>query len=267
MQQANSGGFVSPIEPEFLDHARWHPQLDVRFLPAAKTIKAIRGRRGRQMYVHTAFEPLMRDGVLDVGCDVSAMRPLLRGPYTGLDFFGTPDVRFDLSTGDPLPFADQSYPFVVCTDVLEHLDHAHFYCDELFRVSSDYVLIGLPNCYCVLWRSLQSARPRNKNYGLPPEVPGDHHRWVFAPEESFDFVLYRAARSGFAAVQCLHFTAWVDWGPRWHHSLAAKVFYRARETAKRALWSGKPASERDWDWINRYTHATWWLLRRNRKSC
>ena len=263
LQGLNSGGFLAPIQPEFLDHTRCHPRLEVKFLPVERTVKAVRGRRGRQLFVAKTYEPLMRNGVLDVGCDASAMRPLVRGPYTGVDLYGNPDVRFDLSSGYSLPFAEQSYPFVACTDVLEHLNDPHFYCDELFRVSSEHVLIGLPNCYHALWRSLRSGRPVNKNYGLPPEIPGDRHRWVFTAEESFDFVLYRAARCGFEAVQCLHFVVWVDRGVRRSESLAAKVLYKARGTIKRAFWAGKPASTFDWDWINRYTLSSWWLLRRN----
>lgn len=263
LQGRNSGGFLAPIQPEFLDHTRCHPHLEVKFLPAAQTVKAVRGRRGRQLFVPKTYEPLMRNGVLDVGCDASAMRPLVRGLYTGVDLYGNPDVRFDLSSGNSLPFADQSYPFVVCTDVLEHLDHPHFYCDELFRVSAEHVLIGLPNCYHALWRSLRCGRPVNKNYGLPPEVPGDRHRWVFTAEESFDFALYRAARCGFEGVQCLHFVVWVDWGRRRRNSLAAKVLYKARGTIKRAFWASKPAFAFDWDWINSYTLSSWWLLRRN----
>lgn len=263
LQGRNSGGFLAPIQEEFLDHPRWHPNLEVRFLPAAETIKAVRGRRGRQCFVATAYESLMSEGVLDVGCDVAAMRPLVRGPYTGVDLYGDPDVRVDLSSGNSLPFADRSYRFVVCTDVLEHLNHPHFYCDELFRVSAEHVLIGLPNCYQALWRSLSRGRPMNKNYGLPPEVPGDRHRWAFAGEEALDFVLYRAARCGFEALQCLQFIVWVDWGLRKHDSLPARALYRVRSSLKRAFWSDKPASALDWDWINRYTIGSWWLLRRS----
>lgn len=262
LQGTNSGKFLSPIDPDFLDHRRHHPDLEIKLLPAQQTIKAVRGRRGRQEYAHKAFEPLMRAGVLDVGCDAAAMRSLVTGPYTGVDLYGDPDVKFDLSSGEPLPFPDRSFPFVVCTDVLEHLNHPHFYCDELFRVSADYVLIGLPNCYNALWRSLSAGRPANKNYGLPPEVPGDRHRWAFTAEEAFDFVLYRAARAGFTAVECRHFVVWVDWQTRHYDSVAAKVWYRMRSMMKRALWKGKPASASDWDWINRYTIGSWWLLRR-----
>lgn len=84
-----------------------------------------------------------------------------------------------------LKFKDNSFDFVVRTEVLEHLDNFHDMVDELFRVSSKHVLISLPNCvdsYGILnWViNRRSAR----FYGLPLKKPADRHKWFFSWEEA-----------------------------------------------------------------------------------
>jgi hypothetical protein len=46
---------------------------------------------------------------------------------------------------DGVPYGDDSYMCVFCLDVLEHLDNIHEVFDELCRVSSEDVIISLPN--------------------------------------------------------------------------------------------------------------------------
>jgi hypothetical protein len=225
------------------------------------------GRRGRQRHVFDRYHEHMQDGVLDVGCDVGELRQLVSGPYTGVDLYGEPDIVFDLSSGLPLPFGDRSFAFVVCTDVLEHLGSPYFYSDELFRVSSRDVMIGLPNCWYALQRSLATGQPLYKNYGLPPEPPGDRHHWVFTAEESWDFVLYRAAKAGFRCMESVHFLVDAEATPKGSRWSLGRALLKATRRLGRCFVRAAPPAIDDWVWLNRNTLATWWLLRRSDAEC
>lgn len=261
-QETNSGGFAEAVVWERLDHRRHHPALEVRFGDGA----VVEGRKSRQRYIAAAYGAWLGGRVVDVGCDRALLRPLVPGHYVGIDLFGDPDVRFDLQSGRPLPLADRSADFVACTDVLEHLFDPHFYCDELFRIARDKVLIGLPNCWTALWRSFCDGMPANKNYGLPPERPGDAHRWTFCTEESVDFVLYRAAKHGFQCTVMTHFTAPPTFGLRWlERGLWGRIPGKLLDLSTRALEAviDRRGSR---TWLNRHVAATWWLLERNAEA-
>jgi ubiquinone/menaquinone biosynthesis C-methylase UbiE len=72
-----------------------------------------------------------------VGMDLS-IRRALRG---GRDVQG---VTFTAGSIYDIPFADDTFPLVLCTDLLEHLDDPARAFSELVRVSSRYVLISVP---------------------------------------------------------------------------------------------------------------------------
>ncbi|MBX3017640.1 MAG: class I SAM-dependent methyltransferase [Bdellovibrionaceae bacterium] len=83
----------------------------------------------------------VRGQVLDVGCRNGPFKHLL-GPetrYTGLDIESTsvfgrrnPDVIY--YDGRTMPFADASYDFVICSEVLEHVPDTETFIAEIFRV-------------------------------------------------------------------------------------------------------------------------------------
>ncbi len=257
-QAGNSGGFEPKVDPDLLDHAVHHPGMRTEIRAGA----LVAGRGTRQRYVYETHRDLMTGVVVDVGCDRAAMRSMVPGRYVGLDLFGDPDVRVDLLSGSPLPLRDRSADFVVCTDVLEHLYDPHFYCDELFRISRDGVLIGLPNCWTAGWPSYRAGRPLYKNYGLAPERHRDAHRWYFCTEESVDFVLYRAARAGFRCDAVTHFTGGGPQGMAWPGiGLAGRALGKASDLYHR-LTAGLLEAKGSRTWLNRRVDATWWLLRR-----
>lgn len=139
----------------------------------------------------TAFE----GRVLDVGCDRAVLRDFLGADrYTGVDRSAEADVHHDLQADGPLPFADNSFDVVVCTDVLEHLDNLHEVFTEIVRVGKKRLILSLPNNWNAARLKIERGRGSFKHYGLPLDPPGDRHRWFFSYEEARDFFLGQAER-------------------------------------------------------------------------
>jgi ubiquinone/menaquinone biosynthesis C-methylase UbiE len=93
--------------------------------------------------------------ILDVGCGDGSMSADLavRARTVGTDLSRqrvlhaaarAPAARFVQSSIYELPFADGSFPLVVCTDLLEHLDEPERAMRELARVSSRWVIVSVP---------------------------------------------------------------------------------------------------------------------------
>ncbi len=105
------------------------------------------GRMILDYQVLTVYQDLHRElahvhgDVLDVGCGYSPYKFLLEGKpvrYFGIDVqaddtFGDVEsvVPFD---GMHIPFPDDHFDFVICTEVLEHVSHFQELVDELHRV-------------------------------------------------------------------------------------------------------------------------------------
>lgn len=78
--------------------------------------------------------------ILDVGCGIKPYRFLFKSPtYTGIDIAGgghsdqakTVDAFYD---GHSIPFSDQSFDTLICTQVLEHADDPEVLVRECARV-------------------------------------------------------------------------------------------------------------------------------------
>lgn len=119
--------------------------------------------------------------VLDVGCDYNSLKNILGNKTTGIDLYGEPDIVIDFEKEKLSRFKTSEFDFVVCTEVLEHLDNLHEMVDEIFRVSNRYVLISLPNCLSIFtkWNVVVNDSA-GKFYGLPFTRPEDRHRWFFS---------------------------------------------------------------------------------------
>lgn len=177
--------------------------------PLYQTTRAYATREDKALYIADKYAPILRGSVLDVGCDTARLRACIADPsrYLGIDISGpAADIRLDLDDaarrGKGLPLDSRSFDTVVCTDVLEHLEHAHAIFDELCRVARERVLVSLPNPLLSMLLGIQSgSRGRNKYYGLPVDRPEDRHRWFFNFEEAVAFVTQRGARLGFTPEQ------------------------------------------------------------------
>lgn len=265
-QEKNSGGFSQAIDYTLLEHSKHHPHNKKVYIDnneMAKGAKDLKeGRRNRQEFIYHTYKDLMTKTVVDIGCDQAMLRNKVTGKYIGVDNWGNPDIKFNLNSGEPLPLKDKEGNFIVCTDVLEHLYDPHLYCDELFRISAEYVMIGLPNCWMAMHPSFRQGFPSYINYGLAPEKHNDMHRWLFTFEEANDFVLYRAAKNGFECIKTLHFVGRSESSLIWRNrGILSKMLNRLNYQLTRLSlkWLDKKYSR---EWHNRQVSQAWWLLKR-----
>ncbi len=94
------------------------------------------------------------NSVLEVGCGDGRIINDLIGKYEricGLDISleGLEKVKADKVQGsvDDLPFPDNSFDLVICSEVLEHLPYSIYQkaIKEIMRVTRKYILISVPN--------------------------------------------------------------------------------------------------------------------------
>ncbi len=92
-----------------------------------------------------------------------------------------------------LPYSDNQFEIVICLDVLEHLDNPHKLLSELFRISSDIVVVSLPNNWVGFLKSLLIGQniTHQAGYGLypNPHPAGQRHKYWFNYSEARNFLL------------------------------------------------------------------------------
>lgn len=105
------------------------------------------------------IRPLNIDSVLDVGCGEGFTLGRLSKEKIGKEFEGIEYdegaielsrklyPRLSIRKGDiyDLPYKNNSFDLVVCTEVLEHLENPKKAYRELVRVSRKYILLSVPN--------------------------------------------------------------------------------------------------------------------------
>lgn len=165
---------------------------------------------GRAHFIIEEFADLLGGRLLDVGggSSVEVFKKHLGDRYYALDLehsytlgesrTGTAhDKVLNLEAGI-LPFEDESFDTVICTDVLEHIDNIYEAYDELFRVARRYVIISLPNNWPGMLNSFLAGHniSHSAGYGLPPQpkLPGQRHKYFFNLEEACDFLVGRMPR-------------------------------------------------------------------------
>lgn len=97
--------------------------------------------------------------ILDVGCGEGFTLKKLEDAgigkeLEGVDFLDTaihlgrkqfPQFTFKQGNIYALPYKDNSFDLLICSEVLEHLEHPDEALKELFRVTKKYVLFSVPN--------------------------------------------------------------------------------------------------------------------------
>lgn len=105
-----------------------------------------------------SVEPFLHGPVLDVGCGPGFLAASVFPNYhwyTGIDIspkaieIGNklfPGAKFHVGDveNDPLPFPDDSFRTVVCTEVLEHIQRHDIIVPELVRVAQEFIVITVP---------------------------------------------------------------------------------------------------------------------------
>ena len=104
---------------------------------------AFKERENRSRYIAERFGRFLNGKILDVGCDKAVLKTLLKGVnYTGIDIAGNPDIQLNLENVAQLPFDNEYFDCVVCSDVLEHLDNLH----SIFPNYTHEYVLGVPAC-------------------------------------------------------------------------------------------------------------------------
>jgi SAM-dependent methyltransferase len=205
-----------------------------------------RGDRARYVAATLSEHFAGRRRVLDVGCDRKLLLELLREhipevDYTGIDIGGTPDLVINLDETPRLPLADASFDLVICTDVLEHLEHLHRTFDEIVRVMAGggRAIISLPNCWNNLRGRIRRGHGTPRYYGLPGAPPEDRHRWFFNVEDVAHFMAAQCRRHPIRIVS-MH----ANENPR---TLGQRLFEHVMYP-----WPRR--------YLNRYAHSVWTVL-------
>jgi hypothetical protein len=212
-----------------------------RAISAPVDLVRFQRREERSLYIVRHFAPYLTESLLDVGCDQAVLKRLLpEVRYTGIDAGGTPDLTINLDQVDRLPFDDGAFHCVVCADVLEHLESLHAVFGELLRVSAQYVVISLPNCWVAARVPIARGHGEFAHYCLPLDPPPDRHRWFFNLEQARAFVHGQAQRRGDIRVVAERVTE--------------KPKFPLLRLARRIRYP------RRMDYLNRYAHTYWCVL-------
>ena len=109
--------------------------------------------------LNTELRKLNPQKILDVGCGEGFTLHRLKENHIGKELEGIeyldtaiklgkehfPDIKIRKGTIYDLPYKDNSFDVVLCTEVLEHLEDPEKALKELKRVSSNFVVLTVPN--------------------------------------------------------------------------------------------------------------------------
>ncbi|MDO8657821.1 MAG: methyltransferase domain-containing protein [Candidatus Levybacteria bacterium] len=133
-------------------------------------------------------KPLSPKTVLDAGCGEGFTMNKLTNFGIGKQVEGVeyskeaitlgkklfPDLKFKEGSAYELPYKDNSFDLVVCTEVLEHLDEPTEVLKETIRVSKKNIIISVPNePFFMLGNFL-----RGKNLSRLGNDPGHINHWT-----------------------------------------------------------------------------------------
>lgn len=135
------------------------------------------------------------DSILDAGAGEGFTLEYLRTQnigktYEGIDFLKTavelghdahPKIILKEASIYDMPYKDNSFDLVICTEVLEHLEDPKKALKEIFRVTKKYVLLSVPNEPIFI----SSNFLRGKNWSRFGNDIEHINHWTFFGFESF----------------------------------------------------------------------------------
>jgi hypothetical protein len=199
-------------------------------------------REDKPEYVWRKYQEILQGRILDVGADQCGLKKFLSigTEYTGIGLGGMVDVEIDLEK-DKLPYEDNSFDCVLCLDTLEHLDKIHVVFDELCRVTSQYLIISLPNPWASFIGMLRIGYYKHtelpmKFHNLPTEPPEDRHKWFYGLHEAERFLRERGRRNGMEVLQLDGENASLNLKGRLYRIVLKLVVHR--DVHVDSLWSG-----------------------------
>lgn len=157
-------------------------------------------RKERVEYILKKYGRFLNGQILDVGCGDNYLKELVNSKCIGIDITGSPDIIVNLEQ-QKIPFKDNSFDCVVCTDVLEHLENIHEVFFELVRVTRKYIIISLPNNWNSVISEILKGKSNSKFYGLPTTKPNDRHKWFFNYDDAKDFIYNISKKSNIKIIK------------------------------------------------------------------
>jgi len=129
--------------------------------------------------------------ILDIGARDRILKRHIHSEgirYFSADMSKGHDYELDLEKR--LPFSDCQFKSVICLDVLEHVECIHKAFKELARISSDSLIIALPNMavYSKRLSFLNTGHLITNKYDLLPHHQGDRHRWLTTYSQNNRFI-------------------------------------------------------------------------------
>lgn len=112
------------------------------------------------------------------------------GRLVALDMYhrvenGMEFISHNLET--PLPFDDDSFDVVICTDVMEHLENKHQLAREIARVSRKGVIVSLPNTQHRRYVKGLRKGDMGGKFVFAQEDGLDRHRWITFYDDNIAF--------------------------------------------------------------------------------
>ncbi|MBI2613596.1 MAG: class I SAM-dependent methyltransferase [Candidatus Levybacteria bacterium] len=135
-------------------------------------------------------KPLSPQTILDAGCGEGFTMDKLAKFGVGKKIEGVehskeaialgrelfPNLTFKEGSAYQLPYKDNSFDLVVCTEVLEHLERPAKVLSEVLRTSKKHVLISIPNEPFFMLGNFM----RGKNLSRLGNDPGHINHWAIA---------------------------------------------------------------------------------------
>lgn len=216
---------MTPIAPDPTHLEAWNEEMAERYDPeiyysrASGLIRFVEGRRMRQIMLLIAAQPGER--ILEVGCGAGhILASLPAGELYGIDLstsmvtkaqarLGT---RADIRKGDALalPYADNSFDKIICSEVLEHVPEPGTALREIARVlkPGGIAVVTVPNEALVnrlkaILRKLKLfdlLLRRKEGYQAPERMDDEWHLHAFSLRLLMEFVQAPLTRDRVVAV-------------------------------------------------------------------